>query len=105
MAPHLLDTRVEAAAPASGSVAPPEVLEALRQLVETRLTARQRMIVELYFHEGLTQDAIAHRLGVSQQTVSRQLFGVIREGRRIGGAIQRLRVLCEKHGIDPDQWV
>jgi RNA polymerase sigma factor (sigma-70 family) len=82
-----------------------EMLDLLRQLVETRLTARQREIVELYFTDGLTQAEIAARLGIAQQVVSKQLFGVIRNGKRIGGAIRRLRQLCDEHGIDPEKWV
>lgn len=82
-----------------------EALAMLRMLVETRLTARQREIVELYFTDQLTQQEIAARLGISQQVVSRQLFGVIRDGQRIGGAIKRLRQLCEESGVDPSRWV
>ena len=62
-------------------------------------------IVELYFYDERTQQEIAAELGVSQQVVSRQLFGVIRDGRRIGGAVSRLRKACEKIGVDPEKWV
>src|SRR5687768_8167480 len=82
-----------------------EMLDLLRQLVETRLTVRQREIVELYFTDGLSQAEIAAQLGIAQQVVSKQLFGVMRNGKRIGGAIRRLRQLCEEHGIDPEKWV
>ena len=82
-----------------------EMLALLAELVATGLTERQREIVELYFTDGCTQAQIAERLGISQQVVSRQLFGVVRDGKRIGGAIRRLRVLCEEHGIDPERWV
>ena len=82
-----------------------EVFALLRELVATGLTERQREIVELYFTDGRSQAEIAEHLGISQQVVSRQLFGVIRNGKRIGGAIRRLRQLCEIHGIDPEQWV
>lgn len=82
-----------------------EVLAALGQVVRTRLTDRQRQIVELYFFDGATQAQIADRLGISQQAVSRQLFGVIRDGRRVGGAIQRLRRIAVEQGWDPDEWV
>ena len=82
-----------------------EMLDLLRELVATALTERQRQIVDLYFTEGRSQAEIAAELGITQQVVSKQLFGVMRDGRRIGGAIRRLRVLCEEHGIDPDRWV
>jgi DNA-directed RNA polymerase specialized sigma24 family protein len=82
-----------------------EVLEAIAALVRTGLTAKQREIVQLYFYDELSQVEIASRLGISQQVVSRQLFGVVRDGRRIGGAIARLRKACESLGIDPEKWV
>ena len=82
-----------------------EVLAGIAEVVRTGLTDKQRRIVELYFYEGCTQQEIAAVLGVSQQVVSRQLFGVIRDGRRIGGAMQRLRRICEERGWDPSGWV
>jgi RNA polymerase sigma factor (sigma-70 family) len=82
-----------------------EAMATLAELVHTHLTDRQRQLVELYFYEHLTQQEISARLGVSQQAVSRQLFGVVRQGRKVGGAVQRLRVLCGELGIDPGEWV
>jgi DNA-directed RNA polymerase specialized sigma24 family protein len=82
-----------------------EAIEGIASLVHTALTAKQRRIVELYFYDERTQQEIADELGVSQQVVSRQLFGVIRDGRRIGGAVSRLRKACEKIGVDPEKWV
>lgn len=82
-----------------------EALQAIAELVRTGLTAKQREIVQLYFYEGRSQVDIADRLGISQQVVSRQLFGVVRDGRRIGGAIARLRKACVALGIDPEKWV
>jgi RNA polymerase sigma factor (sigma-70 family) len=99
-------SQTEDAAPDSeASRARRQVLLGLRELVASSLTDKQRALVELYFYEGLTQQEVAARLGISQQVVSRQLFGVVRKGRKIGGAIQRLRRLCIERGWDPDQWV
>ena len=92
-------------APAEPNEAKAEVLEGLAELVRSSLTPKQRLIVERYFYEGRTQAEVAAELGVSQQVVSRQLFGVIRNGRRVGGAVQRLRKLCESRGWDPSKWV
>jgi DNA-directed RNA polymerase specialized sigma24 family protein len=90
---------------AAGERSRRDAVAVLGELVRTGLTAKQQRLVELYFYEARTQQEIAEALGVSQQAVSRQLFGVLRKGRRVGGAIQRLRRLCAEQGIDPDQWV
>lgn len=82
-----------------------ELFAILRELVATGLTERQRQIVDLIYGEQLTQAEAAERLGISQQVVSKQLFGVVRNGKRIGGALRRLRQLCEEHGLDPERWV
>ena len=104
---HLAATVVDlaAGAPSPDEAARDEVYALLRQLVATGLTARQRRIVEMYFFEGWTQEAIADHLGIAQQVVGRQLFGSVRNGRRVGGAIARLRRLCEDHDLDPSRWV
>lgn len=91
--------------PAIDAAARKAALEAIAELVRSGLTAKQREIVQLYFYDGCSQVDIASRLGISQQVVSRQLFGVVRDGRRIGGAIARLRKACESMGIDPEKWV
>lgn len=82
-----------------------ELFALLRELVATGLTERQRQIVHLIYGEQLTQAEVAAQLGITQQVVSKQLFGVVRNGKRIGGALRRLRQLCEENGLDPEQWV
>ncbi len=69
---------------------PPATLSVLRQALAA-LTPKQREAVELHFFEGLSQGAIARRLGISQQVIQKRLHGVQRRGRRIGGALPRLR--------------
>ncbi|MGK3996808.1 sigma factor-like helix-turn-helix DNA-binding protein [Sorangium sp. So ce1024] len=64
---------------------------AVRDAVETALTAKQREVVEAYFFDGLSQGEIARRLGVAQQVVQKRLFGAPRGGRLVGGAVLRLR--------------
>jgi DNA-directed RNA polymerase specialized sigma24 family protein len=101
----LLDAPGDESEPSGDPAARKAALEAIGELARTGLTDRQREIVRLYFYDGRTQVEIATELGISQQVVSRQLFGVVREGRRIGGAIARLRKACVALGIDPEQWV
>lgn len=82
-----------------------EAVEQIRELIQTRLTPRQCQIIELYFYEGKTQQEIAEMLGINQQVVSKHLFGVLRGGRQVGGAMRKLQKLCEQMGIDPKKWV
>lgn len=65
--------------------------ERLRGAIDHALTARQRQAVEWHFFEGLSQSEIARRLGISQQVVHKRIYGVDRRGKRIGGALARLR--------------
>lgn len=64
--------------------------DAVRAAVAGSLTPRQREIVEAHYFEGLSQCAIARRMGVAQQVVQKALFGDVRRGRRVGGALARL---------------
>ena len=82
-----------------------EAVALLRTIIESGLTVRQREIVEAYFFRGRTEAEIAADLGIAQQVVSRHLFGALRAGRRVGGAIARLRKLAAELGIDPAEWV
>lgn len=82
-----------------------EAVAQLRTIIETGLTARQREVVQAYFFDGRTEAEIAEQLGIAQQVVSRHLFGALRAGRRVGGAMAKLRRLALELGIDPEKWV
>lgn len=71
----------------------------LQRLIEETLTQRQRQVVGLYFMEGKTEEEIGRRLGVSAATVSQHLFGKLRSGRRVGGAIPKLRRALARAGV------
>ena len=75
------------------------VLTQIREIIDKELTANQRNCVMLYFFEGQTQEQIALALGISRRVVSQHLFGVKRNGKRIGGAINKIRKVCIKRGV------
>jgi DNA-directed RNA polymerase specialized sigma24 family protein len=62
----------------------------VRRAIAERLSPKQREVVEAYFFEGLSEPAIARRLGIKQQVVHKRIHGVRRDGRAIGGALRRL---------------
>lgn len=67
-----------------------QLISALRQAIITRLTERQRVVIQLFFFEGLSQGEIARRLGVTQQVIHKRIHGDHRNGRMVGGALARL---------------
>ncbi|MHC4917898.1 MAG: sigma-70 family RNA polymerase sigma factor [Planctomycetota bacterium] len=72
---------------------------AVRALIDDVLTDRQREVVLLYFIAELNQRQIAERLGITQQSVSEHLYGKVRNGRAVGGALRKLRKACAKRGL------
>ncbi|HIA48681.1 MAG TPA: sigma-70 family RNA polymerase sigma factor, partial [Candidatus Hydrogenedentes bacterium] len=60
------------------------------------LTQRQMEVVKLHYLYGKTQEDIATILDLSQSTVSRHLFGTVRGGKKVGGAIPKLRKVIDK---------
>ena len=71
----------------------------LKDIIEHELTPRQRDIIRLYFFHGKTQNEIAQIMEISRRVVAQHLFGICRQGRRIGGAIQKLQKACEQRHI------
>jgi DNA-directed RNA polymerase specialized sigma24 family protein len=57
-----------------------------------------RWRLKLYYFYGKTQEDIAEILDLTQSTVSRHLFGTVRDGRKIGGAIHKLRKAIDRNG-------
>ena len=71
----------------------------IKDIIENELTPRQRDITRLYFFHGKTQGEIAQIVGVSRRVVGQHLFGIFRKGRQVGGAIQRIRKVCEQRNV------
>ncbi len=80
-----------------------QVWPAVREVLQAVLTDRQREVVMLYFFHGLNQRQIGEKLGLTQQAVSEHLYGKIRDGHAVGGALRKLRKECEKRGIRLEQ--
>ena len=59
--------------------------------IDEVLTPRQKEIVRMYYLDQMTEHEIAGELGISASSVSQHLFGKVRGGKRVGGAIPKLR--------------
>ncbi|MFP4499966.1 MAG: sigma-70 family RNA polymerase sigma factor [Candidatus Hydrogenedentota bacterium] len=68
-----------------------EVTPAVQGLIDSALTRRQQEVLKLYYFYGKTQEEIAAILQLTQSTVSRHLFGTVRDGHKVGGAIRKLQ--------------
>ena len=64
------------------------------------LTQRQYEVVILYFLQRKTQQEISAIMGISRRVVSQHLFGIYRNGKHIGGAVNKLRKLSALRGVD-----
>lgn len=73
-----------------------DVKPAVANIISTKLTRRQREVLQLYYFQGKTQEDIATILNLTQSTVSRHLFGTVRGGKKVGGAIPKLRKAVDK---------
>lgn len=73
-----------------------DVRPVIFELIDTELTRRQKEVLRLYYVYGKTQEDIATILDLTQSTVSRHLFGTVRQGKKVGGAIPKLRKILER---------
>jgi RNA polymerase sigma factor (sigma-70 family) len=71
----------------------------LMRVIAEALTEQQREVVVLYFLYGKTQHEIAQIMGISRRVVSQHLFGIVRNGKQVGGALKKIRKLCKERGI------
>lgn len=77
-----------------------ELADAVYDFLSQYLTRKQCEVVVLYFIYQKTQQEVAEILGISRRVVSQHLFGICRDGKHIGGAVNKLRKMCARHGID-----
>ena len=73
-----------------------DVRPVIFELIDSELTRRQKEVLRLYYMYGKTQEDIATILDLTQSTVSRHLFGTVRQGKKVGGAIPKLRKILER---------
>jgi len=68
-----------------------DVKPVVNSIMNEKLTKRQSEVIQLYYVHGKTQEDIAAILNLTQSTVSRHLFGTVRGGKKVGGAIPKLQ--------------
>lgn len=74
-----------------------ELMEKIKNLIDTQLTSRQTEVVKKIFFEQKTQMEVADSLGLCQTTIHKILKGNIdyaNGAKRYGGALKKLKKLC-----------
>jgi DNA-directed RNA polymerase specialized sigma subunit len=75
-----------------------ELSDRVRNIIETRLTTRQREVVEKIYFEQLTQTEAALELNICQPSVHKSIHGNIdykHKKKRYGGALKKIRKICD----------
>ncbi len=76
-----------------------QIIPLIMEIVEHHLTEMQRICIKLHFVCGKTRTETAHALGISPRVVTQHIYGIKRNGKRVGGGIKRIRSICKKRGI------
>ena len=76
-----------------------QLIPRLMEIIENELTPKQRQALILYFFAQKTQEEIGRLMGIPHQVVSQHIYGIRRNGKKIGGAIAKIRKVCKKRGI------
>ena len=75
------------------------IIENIKIEIFPGLTSRQQQVIQLYFIYQLRQVQITKILRISQPTVSQHISGKKRNGKKIGGSINKIRktILQKSH--------
>lgn len=76
-----------------------ELNSKIREIIECRLTERQREVMTLLYYDGLTQTEVALLLGLCQPTIHKTTSGNLdykNGGKRYGGALKKIKRLCDE---------
>ena len=76
----------------------------LGRIISLELTHRQQQVILSYFWENRTQVQIAQQLQISQPTVSQHLNGKKRGGKKVGGALRRIRKAIRTEAGRQESW-
>ncbi|MGQ9609845.1 MAG: RNA polymerase sigma factor [bacterium] len=76
-----------------------QILPLIMDIIENELTEMQRTCIKMYFLNERTREDIANHLGIPRRVVTQHIYGIVRNGKRIGGGIPKIRKMCEKKNI------
>ncbi len=76
-----------------------KVTPLIMEIIEKDLTEMQRNCIKLHFLCQRTREEVACMLGISRRVVTQHIYGIRRNGKRVGGGIKKIRKVCQQRGI------
>ena len=76
-----------------------ELNEKIKEIIDTKLTPRQKQVMNMIYFGQMTQTEVAKELGLCQPTIHKLIAGNIdyfHNKKRYGGAIKKIQKLCDK---------
>lgn len=75
-----------------------ELMDKINEIIDTKLTPRQKQVVKKIYFDGMTQTEVAKELGLCQPTIHKLILGNIdysHNKRRYGGAVKKIKKICD----------
>jgi DNA-directed RNA polymerase specialized sigma subunit len=75
------------------------IMPLIMEIIENDLTDMQRNCIKLHILSERSREEVAHVLGISRRVVTQHIYGIRRQGKRVGGGIRKIRKICKRRGI------
>jgi len=76
-----------------------QVLPVIIDIIENDLTDMQKNCIKMHFLHEKSRDEVADILGISRRVVTQHIYGIRRQGKRVGGGIEKIKKICQKRHI------
>jgi len=76
-----------------------QILPIILDIIENDLTDMQKLCIKMHFIHERSRDEVAQALGISRRVVTQHIFGIYRQGKRVGGGIEKIKKICQKRCI------
>jgi len=76
-----------------------KILPLIMEIIENDLTDMQKNCIIMHFLYDRTHEEVAQALGISRRVVSQHIFGIFRQGKRVGGGIEKIKKICQQKCI------
>ena len=75
------------------------ILPVIMDIIENDLTDMQKVCIKMHFLHERTREEVAQTLGISRRVVTQHIYGIFRQGKRVGGGIEKIKKICQKRCI------